>query len=67
MQVKAQTTLSASRTQIILATDAIWATPFASLLGNSDESFGLLGYAGAVCLVVASAASAIFWHYSAYW
>lgn len=49
--------MTASRTQIILATDPVWATLFAGLLGSAEQSLGALGWVGAACVLGASAVS----------
>lgn len=55
--MRAQGSVSASRTQIILATDPVWATLFAGVLGAAEQSLGTLGWAGAGCVLAASAVS----------
>lgn len=47
--------VSASKTQIILATDPLWASLFARVLGSAEQSLGLVGWAGAAGILAASA------------
>jgi len=56
LQVRAQKTVSPSRTQVIMATDPLWATAFAGLLAG-EQGLGVLGWLGAVCLLSGSVIS----------
>ena len=55
VQLRAQRVVSASKTQIILATDPLWASLFARVLGSAEQSLGLVGWAGAAGILAASA------------
>lgn len=57
LQLRAQKTVSASRTQIILATDPLWASAFAKLLGSAEQGLGAVGWAGAAGILAASIVS----------
>lgn len=55
LQLSAQRSVSAARTQIILASDPVWATLFAGLLLGADEqNLGSLGWLGAGLILAAS-------------
>lgn len=58
LQLVGQQSISATRTQIILASDPVWATLFAGLLlGSSEQQLGVWGWVGAACILLASVSS----------
>ena len=58
LQLMGQQSISAARTQIILASDPLWATLIAGLLlGSSEQQLGFWGWIGAVCILSASVTS----------
>ena len=55
LQMQGQRDVSAARTQIILASDPVWATIFAGvLLGADEQNLGPVGWVGAACILAAS-------------
>ncbi len=53
LQLKAQTMVSPSLTNIVLATDPLWATLFSGLLGSGEQRLGLQGWLGGGCIIAA--------------
>ena len=51
LQAAGQGTCGASQTQLLLASDPLWATLFAGLLCGSEQMMGTLGYAGGAAIV----------------
>lgn len=58
LQVKAQNRVSPSQTQILYATDAVWAALFAGILGAAETTLGTAGWIGAACILAAAILSA---------
>ena len=50
LQAAGQRSCTSSHTQLLLASDPLWATLFAGLLGSSEQSLGLLGCAGGAAI-----------------
>ena len=53
LQLKAQSMVSPSLTNIVLATDPLWATLFSGLLGSGEQRLGLQGWLGGSCIILA--------------
>ncbi|KAL3146210.1 hypothetical protein ABBQ32_002912 [Trebouxia sp. C0010 RCD-2024] len=54
LQAKGQAQVSSAGAMIILASDPIWATLFAGLVGGTEQHLGPLGWLGAVSILSAS-------------
>ena len=53
LQLRAQTMVSPSLTNIVLATDPLWATLFSAILGTGEQRLGLQGWLGGGAIVLA--------------
>ncbi|KAK9867587.1 hypothetical protein WJX84_010689 [Apatococcus fuscideae] len=53
LQLRAQTMVSPSLTNIVLATDPLWATLFSALLGTGEQRLGFQGWLGGAAIVLA--------------
>ena len=51
LQAAGQRSCTSSHTQLLLASDPLWATLFAGLLGSAEQSMGVLGWAGGTAIV----------------
>lgn len=54
LQAKGQSSVASSLAMIIFATDPLWATLFAGLVGGNEQHLGSLGWVGAVSILSAS-------------
>ena len=53
LQLRAQTMVSPSLTNIVLATDPLWATLFSAILGTGEQRLGFQGWLGGGAIVLA--------------
>lgn len=58
LQVLGQKTISSSQTQILLASDPLWATLFAGVLGSAEQDLGAFGWAGGAAIVTGAVLAA---------
>jgi drug/metabolite transporter (DMT)-like permease len=51
LQVAGQSMISSSQTQILMASDPLWATLFAGVLGSAEQDLGPAGWAGGALII----------------
>lgn len=59
LQAAGQRSCSSSQTQLLLATDPLWATLFAGLLGSSEQMMDPFGFVGGAAIVAGAVTAGV--------